>query len=144
MRIMPRPGHVRWWLARSTDGGLGLTGIQGAQGYRRDPPTTLVTAGHSLRQRHPFREPWKKVVGQNLWEFFSIFPFKTSLFPRLRLTFFHIISTLLLSFPTQYSIIQVNWGETTRRLSKSSMFTHTKYTIHLSLSYTCTHTHIFP
>lgn len=71
MRIMPRPGNIRWRSARSTDGGLELTGIQGTQGYHRDPPTTLFTAGHSLRQRHPFREPWKKVVGQNLWEFFS-------------------------------------------------------------------------
>lgn len=128
------------------DGGLELTGIQGTQRYLRNPPTTLFTGGHSLRQRHPFRGTLEegcgpKFVGVPLRPPF--FLLKKPLFPRLLLTFFHIISTLLLSFPTQYSIIQGNWGKTKRRLSKSFMFTHTKYIIHSSLLYTCTYIH-FP
>lgn len=126
------------------DGGLELTAIQGMQRCLRNPPTTLFTGGHSLRQRHPFRGTLEEGCGPKFVGVFPlIFPFKKSLFPRLLLTFFHIISTLLHSFPTQYSIIQSNWGKTKRRLSKSFMFTLTKYIIHSSLLYTCKHTLTF-
>lgn len=81
------------------DGGLELTGIQGTQRYLRNPPTTLFTGGHSLRQRHPFRGTLEEGCGPKFVGVFPpIFPFKKIFILKATLHFlpynFHFITLL--------------------------------------------------